>query len=116
MNPSYKLQIDVCLRKPVESESIFLRHVRYLPFVPRVGDTIRLTSEATEETDAQTLDISLDSIVYDAAEGVFIADITDDSIVEHYSETKSCNDKEIVANYTQFEFLRLNFPTVQGSR
>lgn len=111
MIAQYKVQVDVCLRKPVEENNIWMRHVRYLPFVPRAGDTLRLTAETEDE--AETLDVAFDSVVYDAAEGVFVAEYTDDTIVEHYSATGLCNHKDLIAVYARFDFVRVTFPTVQ---
>lgn len=104
------LQIDVYLNKPVDSQSIWMRHIRTIPFVPRNGDTIRLTDEAEENTK----DLTLDGVVYDASSGVFIAEISDGSMVDRYSETGGCGEKEIVAEYVSFGFLRMNYPTAQA--
>lgn len=110
MNPQYKLQIDICLLTPVASQSIWMRHIRYLPYVPREGDTIRVTSEDEE----QTLDLTFQEVVYDTAAGMFVCDIQDSALSEAYGDTGSCNTSELVASYVSFGFSRINFPTAQA--
>lgn len=110
--PNYRMQIDICIRKPIEDQSIWLRHMRNLPFVPRNGDTIRLTSEDGESTH----DIELESVVYDTSEGYFVADIVDDTAVENYAANGVCAEGDIIAFYSQFGFIRLNFPVAQAVR
>ena len=110
--PNYRLQLDVCIRKPIESQSIWLRHVRNLPFVPRNGDTIRLTSEDGESTH----DVLLEDVVYDTAEGYFTHDSTDETAVENYAVDGVCEEQSILKFYAQFGFIRLNFPVAQAVR
>lgn len=112
INPSYRIQIDICLNKPVAEDSIWVRHIRMLPFVPRDGDVIRLTSEDEEYTQ----DITLENVVYDTAEGFFIIDIEDNTLIENYREHGVLNEKEVLAEYKTFGFERLNFPTAQVVR
>lgn len=113
MNPSYKLQIDVTLVKLVTAQNIQLRRIGYLPFVPRSGDTLRLTNE--DETD--TVDLTLDGVVYDQANGLFIAELEDQTLVEEYKEAGNyANEKETVQAYTTYGFVRLNYPIAQCIR
>ena len=112
MNPSYRIQIDVCLAKPMEKDNIWLRHVKTLPFVPRVDDTLILTSDDEEET----LDISYDTLKYDCAAGTFVAAFTDETLVENYSTDGVCRDKDSVTMYEGFGFVRLNYPQGQVIR
>lgn len=107
--PNYRIQLDVCIRKPIEAQSIWLRQVRNLPFVPRDGDTIRLTSEDGEDT----FDIQLDGVVYDASEGYFVVDTVDETACENYADHGTCDETEVVAAYTHFGFIRVTFPVGQ---
>lgn len=110
MNPSYRLQIDLYLRQPVEADSILMRRIGYLPFVPRDGDTIRFTDE---EDDGSTVDLTLDEVVWDSAGGQFVCCITDESCVESYSNGEGSGSKELVEYYSAFDFIRLNYPVGQ---
>lgn len=112
MNPSYRVQIDVCLKHPREEDDVWLRHIRWLPFVPRSGDTLRLT----DEMDENTIDLTLESVVYDVTGGVFIAEITDETPTEFFRDAGVCNAAESIAMYKPFDFQRLNFPTAQVVR
>ena len=112
MNPNYQVLIDVGLTKPVAAETIWLRRVQYLPFVPQEGQTIRLTSEDEENT----LDLVFDAVTYDSHAGVFIVEITDDALVTEISEQGSCDTQALIAQYNAFGFVRLNFPTAQVVR
>ncbi len=112
MNPNYKVQIDVCLVLPVASKNIWMRQIRYLPFVPRPHDVIRLTSEDEEST----LDLTIDSAVYDAANGMFVVEIADEALVEQYSNSGVVGEAAQVQSYKSFGFCRLNFPTAQVVR
>ena len=109
MNPSYKTQIDICLVTPVEANSIWFNRMCYLPFAPREGDTIRITSEDEE----QTLDLTFEGVYYDMSAGMFVCDIQDSSLCETYSETGACNTNASGASYVSFGFSRMNFPTAQ---
>lgn len=112
MNPNYRLQVDICLTKPRADDSIWMRLVKNIPFVPRNGDTIRLYDENEEDT----LDLTLDDVVYDTISGNFTCDLSIDTMVENYSESGTCNEKEVVAAYVPFGFVRLTFPTAQVVR
>lgn len=110
MNPSYRLFIDVCLNKPIEAESIWLRRVTTLQFAPRNGDKLLFT---VEETEAQ-LEIELQNVVYDMTNGHFVSDIEDNQMVDSYREQGVLNEAEAIAMYKQHDFVRLNFPTGEG--
>jgi hypothetical protein len=112
MNPNYKIQIDVCLRKPVDADSVWVRRMLYLPFAPLEGQSIRLTSEDEE----QTLDLVLESLVYDTHAGHFVVDITDDTLINSISESGSCDLSESLGQYIAFGFMRVNFPVAQAVR
>ena len=112
MNPSYRLQIDVCLKHPRDADDIWLRHMRWVPFVPRAGDVIRFT----DDDDEITIDVTLESVVYDAAGGMFVAEVLDETPIESFRDTGVCNAAEAAMNYTPFDFQRLNFPTAQAVR
>lgn len=112
MNPLYRLQIDVCVRKPIEDDNIWLRRIINIPFVPRDDDSIRLLSLDEESV----LTITLANVVYATAEGQFEADITDDTLVDTYSLTGTFKDSEVLQNYLPFEFIRLNMPVAQVVR
>lgn len=109
---SYRIQIDMLLEKPVASHGIWMRHVRFLPFVPRAGDTIRLTCE----DDESTLNITFQEVVYDVSTGTFHIDLSDNTLVTRYNEEELPNEKELIGQYTAFDFLRVNFPTVIGTK
>jgi hypothetical protein len=89
-----------------------MRHIRYLPFVPHEGDTLRFTSDDEENT----IDLELSSVVYDVAEGSFICEISIDSMIDNYSEGGVCKEGEVMDTYKPFGFQRLNFPTGQAVR
>lgn len=110
MNPTYRLFIDVCLNKPIESESIWVRLVTVLQFVPRNGDSIKLTDDATGDT--KTLDLS--GVVYDMSEGHFVSDICDDTMAQNYKNGDAIDEAGLVSEYKQFGFVRLNFPQMEG--
>lgn len=112
MNPNYRVQIDVCLSKPVTDEAIWLRRIQTLPFVPVEGQSIRLTSEDEEET----LDIILESVIYDSHSGQFVVDITDEALIVEYAESGSCDTAALIKQYAPFGFIRLNYPTGQVVR
>lgn len=107
MNPSYVLFIDICLTKPVAADNIWMRLVMRIPYVPREGDVIRLTSE-TEGVD--TLDVTFVNVVYDAESGTFIEQQEDTAMVDAYSEEGLCHEVETIAKYKLYGFTRLNFP------
>lgn len=110
MNPNYPLFIDVQLTKPITSQSVWVRYVMRIPYVPREGDKIRLTNTDNEET----LDLQLESVIYDSAEGNFMADLSDETMVENYGEDGTVREAEVVAKYTAFGFVRLNYPSGEG--
>lgn len=112
MNPNYKVQLDVCLIKPIAEQNIWLRRMCYMPYVPREGDILRLTSEDEEST----LDLTVDNAVYDVSSGMFMVDIEDETLVDQYRESGLNTDKEAVDSYRAFGFVRLNFPTAQAVR
>lgn len=107
MNPAYRIFIDVCLTKPVASGSIWMRLVKYIPFVPRDGDKIRLTPETEGE---DQLDITLCNVVYDVESGTFIEQQEDDAMVVSYSEEGILNEATALDHYKKYGFTRLNFP------
>lgn len=110
MNPQYRLQIDICLVRPVAEKSVWLRLVRYVPFVPQSGMVLRLTSTDEEET----LDIEIpDTVHYDMSAGLFVADVLDEQLVTEYSETGTCRETALVESYAAFDFQRLAFPVGQ---
>lgn len=113
MNPSYKIQIDVYIRHTVEDKSIWMRLIRYLPFVPRVGDVIRLTKEADEE---YTSDLELDSVVWDTNAGMFVATVSDESYVESVSSGDIVAIEAWVDDYRAMGLLRVNYPQGQTVR
>lgn len=110
MNPSYKVQIDIVLKKPVEDQNIFMRRIQYLPYVPRDNDTIRISNE--DESD--TVDLTMDGVVYDAANGIFLVTLEDETLIEEYKEQGRSDDKAAVESYKAYGFIRLNFPTAQA--
>lgn len=107
MNPSYQLLIDVRLSKPIEADSIWLRFVTRIPFVPRAGDKIRIP-HMTDEDD--TLDITFVNITYDVAGGMFLEEQEDDEMVENYAREGLVHEAAALAKYTPYGFHRLNFP------
>jgi hypothetical protein len=107
MNPAYRIFIDVCLTKPVASGNIWVRLVKYIPFVPRDGDRLRLQPETEGE---EPLDMTLCNVVYDMDSGTFIEQQEDDRMVESYSEEGLLNETEAVEHYKKYGFTRLNFP------
>lgn len=113
MNPSYKLQLDLYIRAPVESNSVWMRRMQYLPFVPRAGDTIRLSQTDDEE---QQVDLTLDEVAWDMAAGMFVAVVTDESQVEAFSESGAYFLQATVDEYVKLGFMRLNFPQAQVIR
>lgn len=110
MNPAYRLFIDVCLSKPIASESVWMRLVTVVQFVPRNGDTLRFTDPVTENT----TDLELNGLVYDMAEGMFTCDIADERIIEHYSEHGTHAEQDAINFYKAYGFVRLNFPQREG--
>lgn len=107
MNPSYTLFVDVCLTKPIACDNIWMRLVMRIPFVPREGDVIRLTSDI-EGVD--TLDVTFVNVVYDCESGTFIEQQEDTFMVDAYSEEGVCHEQEAIAKYKAYGFTRLNFP------
>lgn len=85
-----------------------MRLITRIQFVPRAGDKIRLT-----EGD-ETLDIELTNVFYDMAEGTFVEEQENDSMVQNWSESGMLNEAEVLAGYSQFGFVRLNFPQGVG--
>lgn len=110
MNPNYALFIDIQLSKPITSEGIWLRLVTRIPFVPRDGDKLVLTSTDQEST----LTLELDNTTYDMSEGYFISEILDESIVEQYQQDGTHHEADAIAQYTPFGFVRLNYPQREG--
>lgn len=108
MNPSYKTQLDIYVRAPVEANSVWLRRIGYLPFVPRIGDTLRLTEENNEENQ---IDVELEEVVWDAAGGQFVCQYVDESVVEAYKEQQPYTIADCIAEYKAFDFVRLTYPT-----
>lgn len=110
MQPNYSLFIDVCVQGLREEYDVWLRHVRYVPFVPRSGDRIRLIDETAENE----LTLELSDVYYDTETHAFIADIQDESIAHAFRINEDTPADDIVAAYTPFGFIRLNFPTGTG--
>lgn len=106
MNPSYPVFIDICLTKPRASDNIWLRYVTRIPYVPRNGDVLRLTSDDEEST----IDITFVNVVFDASSGTFIEQQEDDAMVDSYSEEGLCHEADALGKYTAFGFHRLNYP------
>lgn len=111
MQPHYTLFIDMCLTKPIEKDNIWVRLVKTIPFVPRKGDVIRI---AAEVEGVAPLDIELENVVYDCADGVFLEEQEDQSMCESYRTEGVVNGVEAVGKYTQYGFIRLNFPTYEA--
>lgn len=107
MNPSYRIFIDICLTKPVASGNIWVRLVKYIPFVPRAGDKIKLAAETEGE---EPLEITFCNVVFDVEEGYFLEEQEDDAMVQSYSEDGLMNETQVLAHYKKYGFVRLNFP------
>lgn len=112
MNPSYTVFIDVTLSKIITGDEVYMRLVTRLPYVPRAGDTIRLTDDNTQ--DPSTLDVKLDNVTYDVADGMFVCDLEDARMEEQYREDGTFGEAETVALYKSFGFQRLNYPQAEG--
>lgn len=112
MNPLYRVQIDVCLKKPASKDNIWMRRMSNLPYAPREGDTIVVESDDGEET----LELTFDRVVYSVPSGQFEADITDTTLVDEIEEEGVCNESKLLAQYQSFGFLRLNIPVAQVVR
>lgn len=112
MQPSYRVQIDVCLSKPVSADAIWLRRIQHLPFVPLEGMILRVTSEDEEST----FDLTMENVVYDTHAGMFLVDIDDQALIIETSEKGSCDAAALIAQYAEFGFTRLNFPVAQAVR
>ncbi|MES2704818.1 MAG: hypothetical protein V4649_19420 [Bacteroidota bacterium] len=100
----------MCLTKPIADQSIYMRLVTVVQFVPRNGDTIKLTDDATGDS----VQLELTDVVYDMAEGMFVSDITDERMIESYSEDGILCEQETTNWYKQFGFVRLNYPQGEG--
>ena len=112
MNPHYRVQIDVCLVHPKAGDHIWLRRIGNLPFVPSEGQVMRFTNDSED----QTLDITLDNVVYDTAGGMFVSEISDETACETYKNQGSTHTSELLANYLPFGFTRLNVATAQAMK
>jgi hypothetical protein len=110
MNPAYRLFIDVCLNKAVESEAIWMRLITTLQFAPRNGDNIKLTDDSTGDTKL----VELAGVHYDMSEGYFVAELADDTMAENYKNGEAIGEADLIAEYKQFGFVRLNFPQMEG--
>lgn len=115
MNPSYKLQLDLYIRMPIEEQSVWMRRIGYLPFVPRSGDTLRITQTDDEETQS---DLTLDEVVWDMSGGMFVATVSDESVAEGYSRGELSGPllTATTEEYKKLGFMRLNFPQGQVVR
>ena len=110
MNPTYTLFIDICLTKLEDKDNIWMRAIIRLPYVPRNCDKLKLTSDNGDDT----LELELESVIYDTAEGCFVSDIEDDRMVQHFREDGTLCEQDAVATYKAFGFTRLNFPQGEG--
>lgn len=110
MNPTYTVFIDVQLNKLITGEEIYMRYVTRLPYVPRTGDNLRLTA-IDEDT---TLDLVLDKVTYDMAEGAFVVDIEDNVMVDNYRDSGMHDEAGVIQSYKSFGFSRLNYPQGEG--
>lgn len=110
MNPSYRLQIDLYIRTPVEANSVWMRRIGSLPFVPRSGDTLRMPMT---DDDEQQMDITLDEVVWDMSGGMFVATLNEESVVEAHSNGEAYTLADAVAEYKPYGFIRLNYPQGQ---
>ena len=113
MNPSYKTQLEVYIRLPIEDQSIWMQRIQYLPFAPVEGTVIRLSDESEEPNQ---IDLTLNSAVWDMAAGMFVCQVADETQVEAYTESGHMMISETVDTYKSYGFLRMNFPQVQVSR
>lgn len=102
MNPAYRYQIDIQVQALRSGEDITLRRIAYLPFVPRNGDTIRLTSQ-----DDDTMDIELQGGYYDSKGGVFVFTLVDSQVYDSPREGEPVTQQEVVATYAPFDFVKL---------
>lgn len=113
MNPSYKIMVTVTLAHASEARDIQMQRVSYLPFAPRAGDILRLTDENDE---TNTIDLPLEGVVYDTANGMFLAELEDSTLADEYREHGQADDKQAVETYKAFGFVRTTFPTAQVIR
>lgn len=112
MNPSHKVQIDVYLRCAIESKSIWMRHMCYLPFVPRTGDTIRFAEDADEDN---TGDVVLEEVVWDTSNRMFVCQYIDESVAEAFSSGDELTIADAIAHYKSLGFTQITVPTIYVS-
>lgn len=101
-NPAYRLRIDLTLARALKEREVELTRIGYVPFAPRDGDTLRLTDDNDE-----TMDITLDGVVYDVHLGQFHAANEDTSLRDAHYEGDDYNEAELIAFYQQFDFQKL---------
>lgn len=107
MQPHYTLFIDMCLTKPREADNVWVRLVKTIPFVPREGDTIRISPDVEGDS---PLDVTLENVVYDCEDGVFIEEQSDNTMCDTYREEGLLHEQDVLASYTKYGFIRLTFP------
>lgn len=123
MNPQYKIQITATLVGARASQNIEMRLVKYIPFVPREGDMVRLLaydediahSDGTE-AEVTTVDIPIGSILYDFSSGMFLTDFEDTTILDGHFNGEAVCAKSAVRRYESLGFGRVNYPQAQAVR
>lgn len=117
MQSGYLLCIRLTLTAPRSADNIELEAKRYLTFPPFEGLKIRLShTQEDGETSESTFEIR--DVVFDCAEGMFIVEDIDDSIVETYRETGQCIEygRELYKTYRDLGFVRVSSPAVAIGR
>jgi hypothetical protein len=115
MTPYYTLALDICIRGLRESDDVWMRCVKLVPFIPVNGVALELWHDDSEAEEEGTHKITLENVHYSFQHSMFIEEQADDDLVLLLREGNNVNEtrEELIKFYSLFGFTRFNFPTVQ---
>lgn len=118
MAPYYTLAIDLCIRGLKDSDDIWMRCVKLVPFIPINGVTLELWHDDNEADEEGTHKITLENTHYSFQHSMFIEEQADETLVESLrsGETVGTLRNELIKFYSLFGFTQYMFPTVQVTK
>lgn len=115
--PYYTLAIDIVIRGLKDSDDIWMRCNKIVPFIPMNGVTIELWHDDSE-LEEQTYRITLQNTYYSFEHSLFIEEQVDEDLMEaaRAGEPIFAARDELINWYKAFGFVRMNYPQAQAIR
>lgn len=119
MTPYYTLALDICIRGLKDTDDVWMRCVKLVPFIPINGATLELWHDDSEAEEEDTHKITLGNVHYSFQHSMFIEEQADDDLLEGLRDGSiqgTYARDELIKFYGFFGFVRFNFPTIQVTK